>query len=102
MPMDKGGKEAAIIMFAMPKPGKGVTPPTSALMKKSDKPALPESENEKPEPCEYCEGEGCEHCDYKGYHEEEESEGGYEAGAEDSHKKHMKIISKLVEMLDEE
>jgi hypothetical protein len=102
MHMDKGGKEAAIIMFAMPKkPGKGVTPPTSALMKKSDKPDLPEYGDEKPEPCEYCEGEGCEHCDQKGYHEKD-SEGGYEAGAEDSHKKHMKIISKLVEMLDEE
>ena len=109
MPMDKGKNEAAIIMFAMPKkPGKGVTPPTPALMKKSEKSVLPEmgngdvSESEKPEPCEYCKGEGCEHCDYKGYHEEEESEGGYEEGAEDSHKKHMKIISKLVEMLDKE
>jgi len=106
MHMDKGGKEAAIIMFAMPKkPGKGVTPPTSALMKKSDKLDLPEMggyEDEKPEPCEYCEGEGCEHCDQKGYHEKDSEGGEYGMGAEDSHKKHMKIIGRLVEMLDEE
>lgn len=103
MHMDKGSKEAAIIMFAMPKkPGKGVTPPTEALKKKAGPlPEMSESEDEysdKPMKCEHCEGEGCEECDHKGYVEED----GYEAGAEDSHKKHMKIISKLVEMLDEE
>jgi len=104
--MEKGGKEAAILVFAMPKkPGKGVTPPTPALMKKSEKPALPEMDEEdtaeKPTPCEECDGEGCEECDYKGY-QEDDSEGEYSMGAEDSHKKHMKIISKLVEMLDKE
>jgi hypothetical protein len=79
-----------------------VTPPTEALKKKPGAlPDMSESEDdytEKPEMCEHCEGEGCEECDHKGYVEED----GYEAGAEDSHKKHMKIISKLVEMLDEE
>jgi hypothetical protein len=96
------GKGEAILVFAMPKkPGKGVTPPTEALKKKAGPlPEMSEKEeySEKPEPCDECEGEGCEHCDYKGYHEEE----GYEAGAEDSHKKHMSIISKLVEMMDKE
>ena len=107
MHMDKG-KEAAIIMFAMPKkPGMGVTPPTEALKKKNGiLPDMPESETEdeetsKPDKCEECEGEGCAECDMKGYVEQEE-EGNYESGAEDSHKKHMKISGKLVEMLDGE
>jgi hypothetical protein len=105
MPMDKGSKEAAILVFAMPKkPGKGVTPPTEALKKKAGPlPEMSDSEDEysdKPQMCEECEGEGCEECDQKGYVEEDS--GDYEAGAEDSHKKHMKIISKLVEMLDKE
>lgn len=102
MPHYNGTKEEAILVFAMPrKPKKGVLPPTEA---RSEKPALPgmSEEQEKPEPCEYCKGEGCEHCDYKGYHEDDESEGDYEERSEDSHKKHMKIISKLVEMLDKE
>jgi len=103
MPMDKG-KEAAIIMFAMPKkPGKGVTPPTESSKKMSVLPDMSEEGEyeEKPMQCEECEGEGCEECDMKGYVEHED-EGEYGAGAEDSHKKHMKIISKLVEMLDRE
>ena len=106
MPMDKGDKEAAIIMFAMPKkPGMGVTPPTGALKKKNGiLPEMSETEDEetsKPDKCEECDGEGCAECDMKGYVEQEE-EGDYESGAEDSHKKHMKIIGKLVEMLDGE
>jgi hypothetical protein len=98
MPNNNGTKEEAILVFAMPrKPKKGVLPPTESKPEKSALPGMSE-EQEKPESCEYCEGEGCEHCDYKGYHEED----GYEVGAEDSHKKHMRVISKLVEMLDKE
>jgi hypothetical protein len=102
MPMNEGSKEAAILVFAMPKkPAKGVTPPTEAEYKKSDKSALPDMEDEatdKPEMCDHCEGEGCEECDYKGYKESD----GYEAGAEDSHKQHMKVIAKLVDMFDKD
>lgn len=107
MPMDKGSKEAVILMFASPKAKKnGVVPPTPGLLKgKDDKSALPAmpEDAEKPEMCEECEGEGCEACDHKGYKEsDEEGEMGYGAGEEDSHKKHMKIIAKLVEMMDKE
>jgi hypothetical protein len=89
MPMDNG-KEKALIVFATPSKMK---PPKSKL-------GVPlmneEKENEeKPNQCEYCEGDGCEHCDYKGYHEEDN----YEEGKEDSHKKHMVIIEKLLEKL---
>jgi hypothetical protein len=107
MHMDEGSKEAAIIMFASPKAKKnGVVPPTPGLLKGKDEksmlPGMPE-DAEKPDMCEECNGEGCEECDQKGYVEsEEEDESSYGAGEEDSHKKHMKIIAKLVEMMDKE
>lgn len=89
MPMNEGGKEAAILVFAMPKkPGRGVTPPAMAP-KKSEKAALPGMDYEEEDECEYCEGEGCEHC------EGDE----YESDAEGTHKSHMKIIAKLADML---
>jgi hypothetical protein len=107
MHMDEGSKEAAIIMFASPKAKKnGVVPPTPGLLKGKDEksmlPGMPE-DAEKPDMCEECDGKGCEECDQKGYVEsEEEDEMSYGAGEEDSHKKHMKIIAKLVEMMDKE
>lgn len=98
MPMNEGGKEAAILVFAMPKkPGRGVTPPTMAQSKKSEKAVLPGMDYEEDDTCEECGGEGCPECET-----ESEDNGQYGMGAENSHKKHMKIISKLVEMLDKE
>jgi hypothetical protein len=87
MPMDN--KEKAIIVFATPKnkpPKKLGVPPMNEEK---------EYQEDKPDQCEYCEGDGCEHCNYKGYHEEDN----YEKGEEDSHKKHMDIIGKLLEKL---
>jgi len=107
MPMDKGSKEAVIMMFASPKAKKnGVVPPSPDLLKgKKEMSGLPgmSEDAEKPAKCEECDGEGCEACDHKGYIEEEEmGEEGYGADAEDTHKNHMKIIAKLVEMMDKE
>jgi hypothetical protein len=100
--MDKG-KEAAIIMFAMPKkPGMGVTPPTEALKKKNGiLPEMSDSESEveetsKPDKCEECDGEGCAECDMKGYVEQEDE--GEEEGDEEPAS--LKAIAKLIQMLD--
>ena len=102
MHMDKG-KEAAIIMFAMPKkPGMGVTPPTEALKKKNGiLPEMSDSESEvdetsKPDKCEECMGEGCAECDMKGYVEQED-EGDDEGDEEPAS---LKAIAKLIQMLD--
>ena len=95
MPMDKGSNEAAILVFATPKkPGKGVTPPTSALMKKSKMSGLPEAyngeEDMKEEECEHCNGAGCPECETEA--PEEKGEG--------MHKEQMGMIGKLISLLE--
>ena len=95
--MEKGKEGEAILLFAKPK-DKGMLPPKVKAKKgMSDMPEM--SDEEKPEECEYCEGEGCEHCDYKGYHEKDTEEEYSEESNGDMQKK-MKVISKLVELLD--
>ena len=90
----------AIMLFSKPK-GKSMLPP-----KMKGKKGLPEmddmEETDKPEECEYWEGEGCEHCDYKGYHDTDtEEESPEEEGTGDMKTQmKMKVISKLVKLLD--
>lgn len=97
MPIDKGTKEAAILVFATPKkPGKGVTPPTPALSKKSKMSDLPMAYNgEEDEECEHCGGKGCPECETEEYTEEE-------SGGDDMHKEHMGMIGKLIALLEKE
>lgn len=109
MPINEGSKGPAILVFAMPKkPGKGVTPPTPALLKKkkgmSGLPALSGSEDMKQEmsgpdqetsrdleeTCPECAGKGCPEC-------ETESDGSSEEM--DSESQHMDVIKKLIDML---
>lgn len=80
--------EKALIVFATPKMK---SPKKTGVLPMSEE----KEYEEKPNQCESCEGEGCEECDYKGYQEEDN----YEEGKEDSHKKHMVIIEKLLEKL---
>jgi hypothetical protein len=98
MPIDKGNNEAAILVFATPKkPGKGVTPPTPALLKKSKMSGLPdEYVGKEEEECEYCEGKGCPECETESYAE------GEEQGGDDMHKEHMGMIGKLIALLEKE
>ena len=98
---DKAGE--AIMLFTKPK-GKSMLPPK--MKGKKAMSGLPDmgemEETDKPEECEYCEGEGCEHCDYKGYHEAEteEEETPEEDNGDMKTQLKMKVISKLVKLLD--
>ena len=89
------------MLFSKPK-GKSMLPPK--MKGKKAMSGLPDmgemEETDKPEECEYCEGEGCEECDYKGYVEIEEESPEEEDTSDMKTQLKMKVISKLVKLLD--